>query len=571
MYETGVLRLLLRGNSMLYVALLRSSFDPLTGELPRDVLEERISRSLSRLAETGDYTVKDDQTVRQAAHAILLELSREGDDDYAWLANSLDVASHRYLYRLTARAHRAIEALHRLEDTTQALSGAQANSIIMEIEHARMQLTADPRERIKLLRKDIEERQKEIDELERNETIERLTSEQVGDIINVIHNTLRGVPIDLRELALAERDNGDALRRRMQSGTMSVEDILTAYHDEYRKSFRESDSGRRFEDAFQVIVTDEGRQEIDDAVRDIAKNPYLDGEPGALLGQVRAELERIYSGIEDVRRQTRASDEAISRLVRQQTDTRYRTMLATLNRLFAKTNAEAKANPNATDRPYHTDTGLSQIAVLPTKPAKAMVRNATAALNDSAPTVGLPDLKAMIEVCGPRLRHMVDLIHRNPVMSHDGTRVDFAASFNRLPASERRESEIIGFLSALRTENDMACATWNCVSLDGTPEHGEPDRYSLPHRRLMTSSGKAERNDRRTQRNRRHRTVSSNRRTTRPLRRRHRRHDRRCPHGRHRAETRTLHFRRTVRPGQRQRRSRRTIPEQRHASPRIQR
>ena len=53
-YETGVLRLLLRGNSMLYVALLRSSFDPLTGELPRDVLEERISRSLSRLAETGD-------------------------------------------------------------------------------------------------------------------------------------------------------------------------------------------------------------------------------------------------------------------------------------------------------------------------------------------------------------------------------------------------------------------------------------------------------------------------------------------------------------------------------------
>ena len=32
-YETGVLRLLLRGNSMLYVALLRSTFDPLTGEL----------------------------------------------------------------------------------------------------------------------------------------------------------------------------------------------------------------------------------------------------------------------------------------------------------------------------------------------------------------------------------------------------------------------------------------------------------------------------------------------------------------------------------------------------------
>ena len=30
-YETGVLRLLLRQNAMLYVSLLRSTFDPLTG------------------------------------------------------------------------------------------------------------------------------------------------------------------------------------------------------------------------------------------------------------------------------------------------------------------------------------------------------------------------------------------------------------------------------------------------------------------------------------------------------------------------------------------------------------
>ena len=39
-YETGVLRLLLRQNAMLYVSLLRSTFDPLTGELPRETVEE---------------------------------------------------------------------------------------------------------------------------------------------------------------------------------------------------------------------------------------------------------------------------------------------------------------------------------------------------------------------------------------------------------------------------------------------------------------------------------------------------------------------------------------------------
>ena len=382
-YETGVLRLLLRNNSMLYVALLRSTFDPLTGELPREIVEERFARSLNRLIETGDYTLKDGQTAREAAHSVLLDLAREGEGDYAWLANSMDVASHRYLYRLTARAHRAIEALDRLEDTTKALSGAQANSIIMEIEHARMQLTADPRERIRLLKRDIEERQKEIDELEHSEALEKLTSEQVGDIIGVIHNTLRGVPIDLRELALSERDNGDALRRRMQAGAMSVESILTAYHDEYRRAFRESDSGRRFEDAFQVIVTDEGRREIDDAVRDIARNPYLDGEPSVLLNQVRSELKRIYEGIEDVRRQIRTSDEAVSRLVRQQTDTSYRTMLAKLNQLFAKTSAEAKAHPNDQSRPYHTDAGQAKFPTLPSRPARSMARAASSSLNDA--------------------------------------------------------------------------------------------------------------------------------------------------------------------------------------------
>ena len=447
-YETGVLRLLLRANSMLYVALLRSTFDPLTGELPREIVEERFARSLNRLIETGDYTLKDGQTTRNAAHSILLDLTREGEGDYAWLANSMDVASHRYLYRLTARAHRAIEALDRLEDTTKALSGAQANSIIMEIENARMQLTADPRERIRLLKKDIEERQKEIDKLE---------------------HSLRGVPIDLRELALSERDNGDALRRRMQAGALSVESILTAYHDEYRRAFRESDSGRRFEDAFQVIVTDEGRREIDDAVRDIARNPYLDGEPSVLLNQVRSELKRIYEGIEDVRRQIRTSDEAVSRLVRQQTDTSYRTMLAKLNQLFARTRAEAKARPNDPSRPYHTGAGQAQFQALPSRPAKSMTRAISSSLNDApTATVEAPDLKNMVEICGPRLTRMIGLIRRNPVTTSNGMFVDLAESFNRLPKNERRESELVGFLSALRTQDDSSYVTWRCISIDGS-------------------------------------------------------------------------------------------------------
>jgi len=132
-YETGVLRLLLRQNAMLYVSLLRSTFDPLTGELPRETVEERFAQSLNALADAGEYAPREDQTFAEAAHQILADLTREGEGDYAWLANSHDAASHRFLYRLTARAHRAIEALSRLEDESRALSGAQANSIIMAL------------------------------------------------------------------------------------------------------------------------------------------------------------------------------------------------------------------------------------------------------------------------------------------------------------------------------------------------------------------------------------------------------------------------------------------------------
>lgn len=503
-YETGVLRLLLRQNAMLYVSLLRSTFDPLTGELPRETVEERFAQSLNALADAGEYAPREGQTFAEAAHQILADLTREGEGDYAWLANSHDAASHRFLYRLTARAHRAIEALSRLEDESRALSGAQANSIIMEIEHARMQLTADPGERIKLLNREIKERKHEIKRIQQGKQHATLSEAQVEDVIAVIHNTLRGVPIDLRELMLDERDNGDALRRRMQTGDISVDENLTRYHDEYRRSFSESDSGRRFEDAFQVIITDEGRQQIDEALRAIAKTPYLAGESGLLLGQIRDELARIYDGIEAVRRQMRVSDEAISRLVRQQTDTRYRTMLTRLNRLYARLNADAKTHMGDASRPCDTATADALFAPLPMRPAKSMTRATAPGLSDLATeapqATPVADLRDMVNSGGPRLLRMVSLIRRNPVtVDRSGaTLVDIAASFNRLPESERRESEIVGFLGGLGAasgsaiadepsadgagiDSDIATepapaqrgdtATWHCVSIDGEPRN----------------------------------------------------------------------------------------------------
>ena len=492
-YETGVLRLLRRERSMIYVALLRAAFDPLTGELPRETLEECFAQSITQLITSGDWPHTDGDDIASAAHRVLTELTREGDGEYAWLANTLDSTSHRYLYRLTARAHRAIEALHRLQEDSPALSGAQANSIIMEIEHARVQLTADPEERIQLLNREIAARREEIERLTTQGTAALPDPQETADIIAVVHNTLRGVPVDLRELALAERDHGDMLRRRMQAGMLSADDILNSYHEEYRHSFHHSDAGRRFDDAFHIIVTEEGRRQIDEAIHAIAQSPCLKGSPGALLSQVREELHHIYDGIEDVRRQTRVSDEAVSRLIRQQTDTRYRTMMTRLNRLYAAlcatitTPAEAdmsssdqSSTPSTADNNdpvsarYLTQTAEAQFPALPVRPSRPIRRAAPPRVHTHEVRTATPmssaELKRMIESGGPRLRHIIGLIRTAPVMR--GGLIDMAASFNRLPAAERRESELIGVFGAFRSSRDSrdaAYADWNCVSLRGTP------------------------------------------------------------------------------------------------------
>ena len=96
-YETGVLRLLLRNHAMKYVALLRTCFKPLTAELPKETLEVRLAGALEELAHDGEWQFKDGETAQDSAHQTLVELTREGEGDYAWLANSYDPASHHYL------------------------------------------------------------------------------------------------------------------------------------------------------------------------------------------------------------------------------------------------------------------------------------------------------------------------------------------------------------------------------------------------------------------------------------------------------------------------------------------
>lgn len=465
-YETGVLRMLLHKYSDIYIAILRACFDPLTAEVSQDRLLAAMTRCVGELVADGSYRVREGETDLEAARRILKELKAENEGDYAWIADSLDRRQHRWMCRLTQRAHRAIEALAALQQRTVSLSGAQVNSIIMEIENARKELTVNVHERIELLEREIEERRVQIAQLERDGVQERPTPEQVSDIINVVYNTLRGVPVDLRELVIAERDNGDALRRQMDNGSMGSDDMLAYYHEEYERTYHQSDEGRRFNDAFQVMFATDRRAQLDGALADIAGSAWLHDKADDLMAVVGRELDDIYSGIDAVRDQIRLTDESVKLLVRQHTDMQFRTMSRQLAALFTTLSGRATAKDHTR---YGIGLSTAPMPTLATRARETPVKTKAPALrmhtdaDASALDLAL-DLHGIVAVGGPRIAHMVALIAEHPVMREGA--VDMAASFNHLPKAERRESEIVGFLSYLGgTESGES--TWHCVAPDG--------------------------------------------------------------------------------------------------------
>lgn len=413
-YETGVLRMLLHKYSDIYIAILRACFDPLTAEVSQDRLLAAMTRCVGELVADGSYRVREGETDLEAARRILKELKAENEGDYAWIADSLDRRQHRWMCRLTQRAHRAIEALAALQQRTVSLSGAQVNSIIMEIENARKELTVNVHERIELLEREIEERRVQIAQLERDGVQERPTPEQVSDIINVVYNTLRGVPVDLRELVIAERDNGDALRRQMDNGSMGSDDMLAYYHEEYERTYHQSDEGRRFNDAFQVMFATDRRAQLDGALADIAGSAWLHDKADDLMAVVGRELDDIYSGIDAVRDQIRLTDESVKLLVRQHTDMQFRTMSRQLAALFTTLSGRATAKDHTR---YGIGLSTATMPTLATRARETPVKTKAPALrmHTDADASAL-DLHGIVAVGGPRIAHMVALIAEHPVM-----------------------------------------------------------------------------------------------------------------------------------------------------------
>lgn len=460
-YETGVLRLLLRDKAKFYVALLRSCFDPLTAELPKETLVFRLGEGLRMLAADGDWQLPEDRDIESVALEVLEELRSEKDRSYAWLADSFDKTERRYVFRLTPRAHRAIEAIASLQPKPSSLSGAQVGSIVMEFREARRRLATGNAEKIRLLKAESARIDREIEALRQEGQPRRLTSEEVADIVNVLVRFLRDIPVDLQELVLRERANGELVAERMQGGNLSVAEILSEYHISYEDAFYESDDGRRFQDTFEALFVDKGKDEIDRSLSAMERSAYFTADNAELLHSVDDAIERMYAGLNHARDQVRKSNIVISRLVRQQTDTRYVSANKQLGRLFVGLSEQADDRKLKLPLPQ----GRGGFPTLGVSLRTNAVQGAAPELVEARPrTLREEELTAIAAGGGPRVRRVLAAVSERPVM-RDG-KVDIAASYNALPDELRRECELAGLLGPFADES-ASTSEWHCLGENG--------------------------------------------------------------------------------------------------------
>lgn len=334
----------------------------------------------------------------------------------------------------------------------------------MKFREARRRLAAGNAEKIELLRAERKRIDGEIAKLQQGGEPKRLTPEEVADIVNVLIRFLRDIPVDLQELVMRERSNGEMVAERMQGGGLSVAEILSEYHVSYEDAFYESDDGRRFQDTFEALFVDRGKDEIGKSLDAMEKSEYFDKSNEQLLSSVSESLGQMYAGLNRARDQVRKSNLVISRLVRQQTDTRYVTASKRLGRLFVQL-SEQSGNRSLK---FPLPQGKGSFPSLAVSLRSNAPRGSVPAMTDAGTRLlGSDDIDAILSSGGPQVRKMLSAVREHPVMR--GGKVDLAASYNELPQDYRRECEIAGFLGRFAGDAS-ATSEWRCVSRGGT-EH----------------------------------------------------------------------------------------------------
>ncbi|MDO4537212.1 MAG: DUF3375 family protein [Coriobacteriales bacterium] len=481
-YDSNALNLLKSPYSQTYIALFRSAFPDKTESRNEDDLINLIDDMISDLTAAG---MEDRLPVTDGRLYSARELCRTLTDRFHWL-ESLIEEDGRTTYRLTTDAMRAMDAIDSLSRTDAIFSGSLMRVLREALTRAAAALSSDKRQRRALLKERVKRAQDELKAFDASGGRYTMSREQAQSEVRMLIGLMHDIPADLAKTAQSIRVQTRATTAAFMEDERPIGQIMGEYLQKSREMFTQTEEGRSFLDAVSVISDPSQSNEIADLLDAIANAEAFRGVEWQQRRRLSDAWNQVSQGIDRVLEAKMRATNVISRAVTQFDNTDQRALSKTLKELdhlahlwAAQVPQQAECTIDKSVLTVDIRTLITREAnITPPRPAPPLIIHE----NDGFEV----DMERLVREGGPQTLRLLQRMQADPKRAEDG-RVNLSATFNALPARERRSSEVVGILQSLTEALPSEGRTlWRCVDTDDVALVWEGARLLLTDEQLNT-------------------------------------------------------------------------------------
>ena len=480
LYDNGILNLIRRQKSQMYVAILQATFDPLDADIPKLEVLDSFAKQLLLLADTGEFThmtkyFKPPKNVEEAnnlAHKLYNDLSnrtlRTDVNVYRFLEDRKNPRTGEWVSNLSRDAIRAISALEQMSKEQSGLTGIKTNLILDMILKARMSINPNVDARISELERQIAELAKELDEIKRTGEVRLSTPDAVYDQLQLIDDLIADSPAQLMLLTRTLRELSSEFQTKMLDQSISADTALNEHQEKFNVCFVESSEGRRFDDVHRALYERVANKDMQDAFKDF-KESELVAQSGFDVDALTQSFFSLYERSRSVQEQRLRTEKEIDSEICRAADMTYTTLREKLRAAYLRTSVLAKRNAKVdfmwADTREQTKRSIDFVRAIPPKKNSAPPVKFESMIPFSAPTIEevarragpraitifRKILEAYYEKVGASGENAELADHAKTTESIESAKppINIAQYFNELPDKYRRECEVAGILTAL--------------------------------------------------------------------------------------------------------------------------
>lgn len=462
-YDSRSLDLLKSRYSQTYIALFRSAFPDKTESRYEDDLLVLIGDIMSDLSRAN---MTDCLPTTEGRMYTPRELCRKLTDDFRWLESIIE-EDGRTTYRLTTDAMRAMDAIDSLSRTEAIFSGSLMRVLREALTRSAAMLSSDKRQRRQLLQERVRRAKDELKAFDESGGRYTISQEQAQAEVRTLVNLMHDIPADLAKTAQSIREQTRQTTEAFMQDERPIGEIVGIYLKESREMFVGTEEGRSFLDAVSVVADPSQSNEIADLLDAIANAEVFEGMEWEQRRRLGDAWDQVSQGIDRVLEAKKRATNVISHAVTQFDNSDQRVLSKTLKQLDNLVHRWASQAKQ--DEVLNVDDTVQNntIRVLLTREANLVPPQPAAVVMDHVNDGQDVDLGRLVREGGPQTRRILRKVAADPVRTRNGS-VDVAASFNALPESERRSSEVVGLLQHTPSPAPGGRTVyWRCVDTDG--------------------------------------------------------------------------------------------------------